>query len=279
MTIMNNIGIMCGRLSKQIGNSIQVFPSSSWKSEFQIANKCGFSCIEWIFDSNMNPISNNEGIKEMLNLSKNYNIKIKSICCDYFMENLLFNVSEDKIKENLKVLEKVIDASHDLGIKIVEIPLVDSSSLSSESSKSEFKKNMERILPLIEKNNMFLTLETDLKPTEFKEFLLKFDNRSVAANYDTGNSTALGYNIEEEFRNIGKFIKNIHIKDRKLHGETVKLGTGDTNFEKFFKLLSSTNYSGDLIIQGARLDHIEKPEITASRYIEFTNQYLHKHLK
>ena len=277
MMINANIGIMCGRLSKQIDKQIQAFPSNSWKKEFELAHKYGFNSIEWIFDSNINPISNHQGVKEISNLSKIFNIEVNSICCDFFMQNLLFNNSENIIQKNLKILEKIIESSHELGINIIEIPLVDSSSLGSEENKIEFKKNIEKILPLIEKNEMFLALETDLKPKNFEEFLSSFDNSRVVANYDTGNSASLGYDIKEEFLFIGKFIKNIHIKDRIFRGGTVDLGTGDANFNNFFDTLSLYDYTGDLIIQGARLDDFEEPSETCLRYLKFTKQYLHKH--
>ena len=65
--------------------------------------------------------------------------------------------------------------------------------------------------------------------------------------------------------------------DRLLHGKTVDLGTGDTNFDLFFSELQKINYKGELIIQGARNDSQEKPEITCKKYLDFVKQYLHKH--
>ena len=41
---------MQGRLSKPITNQIQAFPTNSWKTEFELAQKIGFNCIEWIFE-------------------------------------------------------------------------------------------------------------------------------------------------------------------------------------------------------------------------------------
>ena len=49
---------------------------------------------------------------------------------------------------------------------------------------------------LIEKNNMYLSLETDLDPNNFKKLIEEF-HQKVFVNYDMGNS-ALGYNPEIE---------------------------------------------------------------------------------
>ena len=78
--LMMNVGIMSGRLSRQIDDEIQVFPFKEWKKEFESAKNCGFSSIEWIFDLKPNPISTEQGIKEMNLLKKESNIMINSIC-------------------------------------------------------------------------------------------------------------------------------------------------------------------------------------------------------
>ena len=72
-------------------------------------------------------------------------------------------------------------------------------------------------------------------------------------------------------------IKNIHIKDRLLKGNTVPLGTGDVDFDILFKLLKKHDYKGNLIIQGAR-ETKESPEETSSKYLKFVKQYVDKYL-
>lgn len=274
---MIEIGTMMGRLSERIDDKIQAFPTKSWRKEFEIARKYDFDVIEWILDLNENPIMSDDGINEINYFSKKYDIKINSICCDNFMEKPLFQISEFDLEKNLKLLEYVIGVCNKLEIKYLEIPLVDSASIKSKDDEEEFIQNMKKIIPLLEKNNVCLTLESDFKPTKFKEFLLKFEDPNVVANYDTGNSTSLGYNSEEELITLGKLIKNIHIKDRQFEAGTVELGKGDTNFELFFKTLSKIGYSGDLILQGARLDNIQSPEETCIQYKKFVKQYVDKY--
>ena len=131
-------------------------------------------------------------------------------------------------------------------------------------------------MPIAEKNHVKLTLETDLPPKQFMDLIKAFDHPYVKANYDTGNSTSLGYNCQEELKSIGSWIANIHIKDRKFHGDTVPLGNGDTNFNEFFSELQKTNYKGDFIIQGAREGYEVKPEETCVKYLKFLKKYIDK---
>ena len=93
MTI--KIGVMQGRLSDPIHNTIQAFPEDTWENEFGIAKEIGLDCIEWIFDTSCpNPILTNEGRVEIKELSKNNDISINSICADYFMVKKLFSELE-----------------------------------------------------------------------------------------------------------------------------------------------------------------------------------------
>ena len=103
-----------------------------------------------------------------------------------------------------------------------------------------------------------------------------FEKNTVYANYDTGNSASLGYNINEEFKILKNKIKNIHVKDRIFNGTTVPFGLGDTNFEEFFKILNKSEYSGDLIIQGSRIEKME-PEQNCLKYLNFIKEYLDKY--
>ena len=270
---------MQGRLSNPHNNRIQSFPYLSWKQEFEKAEKCEFDIIEWIFDEyKPNPILSSDGISEIKSLCKKHNVVINAICADYFMISKLFNESDINLEKNIKILQELILQSKKLEISFIEIPLVDASSLKTIDNKFEFRNNLEKVIPLAEKNDVTLVLETDLSPLDFKELLLEFNHPNIMANYDSGNSASLGYNSKEELTILQKWIKNIHVKDRKFHGGTVPLGSGDADFNLFFPTLSEIHYSGDLIIQGARSSDITmSPELTCKTYQKFVKEYVNKY--
>ena len=277
----NKIGIMSGRLSPPIDNNIQQFPSNSWKNEFEKANRLGFDLIEWVFDlSKNNPIISQD-LSELKKLSFENDIKIDSVCADYFMEKKLFNVSEYDLSSNLKILNQLIKNCNKLNIEILEIPLIDSSSIQNEKFRNEFVSNLNSSLSFAEQNQVFLTLETDLPPKSFQDLLLDFNHPNIKANYDIGNSISLGYDPSIELPILSKWIKNIHIKDRLYQSHTVPLGSGNVNFDLFFSNLSKINFSDSLIIQGAREDlenNSITPEQTCSKYIKFVKDYVSKYL-
>ena len=219
---------------------------------------------------------NNDGIDQIKHFSEQTDITINSLLADYFMEKKLFSVSEFDLQKNLEVLRNLIKNSNRLGIKILEIPFVDSSSLKTKEEQSQVLSNIEKIVPLLEEYDVFLTLETDLPPTSFNALILSFNHPNIKANYDVGNSASLGYDMKEELNLYGDLIYNIHIKDRKYCGGTVPLGEGDVDFELFFNLLQKINYNGELIIQGAR-ERSVKPEDTCIKYLQFVKKFVDRH--
>ena len=78
-----------------------------WKNEFKVAQDLGFELIEWIVDSKNNPIFDNDGIHEILKLSEKHEVKINSLCGDYFMDNFLFKDSEEMIRKNVDILKHI----------------------------------------------------------------------------------------------------------------------------------------------------------------------------
>lgn len=276
----NKLGIMLGRLSPSIDNSIQAFPVNSWKNEFKKAEEIGFEKIEWIFDTALNPMMEDYGINEIKELKKKFNMEINSVCADYFMKEKLFSESSFNLEKNIETLKKLIHNCHKLEIPIIEIPLVDASSIKEQKNEAEFSQNIEQILSIASEYNSLITLETDLDPSRFSKLITTLNHPNLKINYDIGNSVSNGFDPELEINQLSSWIVNVHVKDRLLYGNTVSLGTGDVNFKQFFSLLSKIDYSHDIIIQGAREDlddNSTPPEETCSKYFKFVRQYLDKH--
>ena len=101
-----------------------------------------------------------------------------------------------------------------------------------------------------------------------------FDTKYFAINYDMGNSASMGYDVNEEFLNYGKYIKNIHIKDRLFKGKTVRLGYGNVNFEAVFKNIEKINYNNLLIFQTARSIKKNKDFDELKKNFNFIKNYL-----
>ena len=155
------------------------------------------------------------------------------------------------LDENNRILRHILENMKMTGISLIEIPLVDDSSLKNKGEADAFR---DFLLDIIRNapDGIWFGLETDLPPKPFKTYLDSFGQVRIGANYDSGNSSGIGYSPYEEVTTLRDYILNIHIKDRVYHGTTVELGTGSADFKELFCGLKEIDYKGSFILQAAR---------------------------
>lgn len=271
MGLTTEIGIMQGRLSPRIDGKIQAYPASTWQTEFQIAQEIGYAAIEWIVEK---PVETNalmtdfgrEEIKKVIALT---GVRIDYVCADIFMQQPLVRMTEEIKSQNKAYLREILQNAKEVGAIGVEIPFVDNSSIKNDFEIKEFINAMQDAFKLADELEIKISLETDLPPKMFKALLKKIDLNNVLANYDIGNSASLGFDPREELESYGLKILNVHIKDRKLGGTTVPLGTGNAKIDYVLLKLKEIGYSGGLTMQAARGDNDFKTAQEQLQYIKF----------
>lgn len=264
------IGFMQGRLTKSVSGKLQFFPWGNWENEFKIAFDNKIKLIEWTIDSykiDSNPIFSQT--KLILKNSKKYNVQIKSVTCDFIMESPFYK--KNNFLDSLFYLKKTLNSCDKLGIKYVIFPLVDNGKIENEEDENYLVKLLNNLYEL-KNSNCSILFETDFNPQKNKKFIERFDVNFFGINYDTGNSASSGFDVKEEFDSYSKYIKNIHIKDRKFRSDSVKLGSGDFDFQTFFSLIHKVSYNNNFILQTAR--HKSMSDIENINYgINFIKKY------
>ena len=249
------IGIMQGRLVPPTGDQIQCFPRENWREEFPRAAQAGLAFIEWIYDvhgADVNPLGSEEGVEQMRALAAEHKVAISSVCADYFIDQPLVRAGSSQRQERIEKLKWLLEQAARLSIVHVVLPFVDASRINTEEEKAEVVAALRSALPTAEKTRIELHLETSLQPEAFAELLGRIPHPLVKANYDSGNSSSLGYKVEEEFAAYGERIGSIHIKDRVHKGSTVPLGSGDADLPALVRSLQKSSYSGRLVLQVTR---------------------------
>ena len=252
-TAKNPFGGMQGRLLPKYRDRYQAHPVGYWQEEFAKAAELGLDCIEFILDFNdaeANPLMLQSGIDEILRKTGETGVKVYTVCADYFIEAPLHHSNEEIASHSQSMLRRLLHNG-------IVIPCVDQSSMRDSAAQERFAQRMRPMVDEAEALDINLSLETDLAPQSFAALLALFDSSRVTVNYDTGNSAALGFDPHEELACYGKRISDIHIKDRILGGGSVVLGTGDTQFDRFFEALRPIGYKGPLIMQAYRDDEGE----------------------
>ena len=248
---------MQGRLLPKYKGQYQAHPAGYWQKEFNIANQLGLDCIEYIFDYYKyedNPLLHLNGLNEIKKLTQLTNVKVLSICADYFMEAPIHSKNLAVVESSLKILTLLIKNASLIGVTNIVIPCVDKSSLKNQKDLDNFSYNIKSIIKIAELNKINICLETDLEPKIFSKLLDKIGSKNITVNYDIGNSAALGYDPREEFKAYGNRITDIHIKDRLLNGKSVQLGKGNANFYEILNLIELYEYKDIIIFQAYRDD-------------------------
>jgi L-ribulose-5-phosphate 3-epimerase len=251
----NLLGVMQGRLLPKYKNYYQTHPVGKWKDEFDLASNIGLDCIEFIFDHvefEKNPLFYQNGHIEIKDIVKETGVLIKSICADYFMKFHFHSTDKEIVLQNIIILENLMKVAQKISVSNIIIPLVDSSSIKSNTDLKRFIDTINALENKIDFQSINMCLETDLPPLEFCNLLEKIKIENVAVNYDSGNSASLGYDINEEFAAYGSKITDIHIKDRLRYGKSVLLGSGSVDFNLLIENIKKYNYCGPLIFQAYR---------------------------
>jgi L-ribulose-5-phosphate 3-epimerase len=251
------LGFMQGRLSAMVENRIQAFPASQWELEFTKAQQIDIHIMEWTIDSldfENNPIINSKGQETVRKLSNQFDIRIPSVTCDYFMENPFWKSKDVDMDKDLR---RIIRGMREIDSNLLVLPLVDNSSASTKpEGLVDFFMNLESILA---STGTQIAFELDLNPSESLMFISEFPTSTYGINYDIGNSASLGFDPNEELSLYGNRILNVHVKDRPLNGSTVRLGHGAADFKSVLIKLAEIGYQGNFILQTARApdgDHV-----------------------
>jgi L-ribulose-5-phosphate 3-epimerase len=168
------------------------------------------------------------------------------------MDKPLVRASQSELEERLKILVWLLHRGQLIGINRIILPFVDASRIDTDAEFDSVIAILKRVLPVAEETGIEIHLETSMEPGRFADLLSKLPHPMVKANYDSGNSSSLGYAPREEFEAYGERIGSVHIKDRIRGGSTEPLGTGDADFQALADSLKTLGYTGDFILQVAR---------------------------
>jgi L-ribulose-5-phosphate 3-epimerase len=252
---MSRIAIMQGRLLPPEDGWFQCFPKMRWQEEFPNAANAGLDAIEWIYDlqgAAVNPLATDAGIARMRENSRRHSVAVVSVCADYFMGRPLAKAAPAEFTELTGILLWLLDRCRLAGITRMVLPFVDASHIETPEQESRVVEMLALALTQAERDGVELHLETDYPPEAFAALLARLPHPMLKANYDSGNSSSLGYDVRRELAAYGRRIGSVHIKDRVRGGGTVPLGTGDADLPALFDGLAELGYTGDYVLQVAR---------------------------
>lgn len=255
------MGIMLGRLTPSRGRGIQFFPRNEgeWENEFSLAAEIGLTHIEWVWDTPQNPLVDRGFRAKVRALISETGVPVKGV-------DLQFLTKTDFAETSDTMMHTICEAIADIHGGAIEPPLLEGSTLLDPNMRTARIARLARFCELAKEHALSINLETDLSPTEYGKLLTEMPNISVV--YDSGNSSHMGYDVNEEWNTYSPQIRNVQIKDRPRGGSTVPLGKGSTDFRTLFKKMKETGYTGLVTFQAARGEDGHEIE-TIRNYMKF----------
>lgn len=230
------IGVIQGRLTEPVDGHIQEFPKKKWKEEFNFLRNIGLNHIEWLVTGKT--LNNNPIFKEDL-----IGYPINSICADN-MVNKRFT----EMRFLKKNLIPICEAARRNKVEFVTIPLLEDSNINDPDTKKKFLENFLEVIK--DYNDINFSFEMESERELALEIAELQDNFWLT--YDTGNITSGGHSHLGYIEEVYHKINNVHLKDRTWEGQTVKLGTGNTNFTLILNKLNEVGYDNLYTLQTAR---------------------------
>ncbi len=263
-------GIMQGRLSPPQDNQLQFFPND-WKSEFETAHILGFDSIEWIYDDKdfANPLMNEAGQSEIKERQKQFNVAIRSICADIFMK---VHLTDTDSSLAIEILSNLIRHAVQAEISTISIPFVEEHIPVTAEQRLAVVHNMKKVLSL--NKNINLVLEIDLPVNDIISIVEAIGSPQIGVCYDTGNAMTFGFDAGDDIRKLGKYLKEVHLKDR-ISGtrQSVYLGKGSVDFPDVFSALAEIKFDGLCVLQAWRGENYLDD---AKKQLEFARRFSKK---
>jgi len=228
------LGIIQGRLLPPVNGKIQEFPKIDWEKEFIFLKDLDLNHIEFIVTK--------DSLRNFLELEiEKYSNFISGVCCDNLIDPNFHSM--EFLKKNLI---PICNKSLESGIKNINIPLLEESSL-SESNFKDFSESILDISSNYPQINFNFEIES---PVDLSLKLVNLSDNFFFI-YDTGNLNFIGVDHNDYIKKIIHKISNVHLKDRDRGGSHFP-GQGKTNFKLIFNLLHQYNYDNYFTIQTKR---------------------------
>jgi L-ribulose-5-phosphate 3-epimerase len=268
------VGVMQGRLSPRPSNRLQAFPHQTWPEELAQAKRLGFSYLEWIYEAERaeeNPIVSSAGRASIRACARASGLPVGSVCADYFMVHRLAGGSATSRAEHAAALCELVRWTRELGATRILLPLLETSAVGTPELVREVTESIQSVCSTLDECNVVLGLEMEIAGKDYAAVIRGIGHDKVRAYYDTGNSTAQGFDIAKDILPLLPVLEAVHLKDRVVNGTSQPFGRGAANFAEFFGVLTASGYHGDFLTQ-----HYfdAEPELSAAHSLGFVRDQL-----
>ncbi len=240
-------------MSYQLGLYEKSIPNSySIEEKLYLCKEFGFDYLEMSIDETEVKLTRLDWTqaerKSIIDAIFKSQVRINSICLSGHRKYPLGSQNPDTIKKSLEIMEKAIQLSVDLGVRIIQLAGYDVYyDEGNESTKQTFIKNLKIATEMAAAKGItlgFETMETPFMDTVEKsmEYVNLINNPYLGVYPDIGNLTnaslIYGKIVTEDIKTGTGHIVAGHLKETiSGHYREIPFGTGHTQFEEDIQIL------------------------------------------
>ena len=230
-------------------------PDFDWSDIYSMAKDFGFQGIEMrglgdnIFSIYARPFKKENLAKTVETLKKRH-LEIPCLSSGCALKYA------DRLDDTIEELKSYIDLAAKLGTPFIRVLADRHAHPEGEVDDKAILDAINRLIPYAEQHNVTLLIETNGVYSDTKrlrDLLDQITSDNVAALWDIHHPYRFNNESPEEtLRNLGAYIKYIHIKDSRMVDGKVKyelIGEGDLPIESAMFALRSINYEGFISLE------------------------------
>lgn len=241
----------------------------NWEDTVTVASEMGFSGIEVYNLPKFDPMLDKSGPFHKYNVAgtvrqlkeKNINIPCFDTSFDISIKN-----------EDLSFLQTLMETARN-----AKVPYVSVVALSDD--EKTVKNNLSKIVCDAAENEVTVLVKTSgiyADTARLRKLLDEFASDNLAVLWDVHHPFRdFGESADTTIKNLGDYVRHVHLRDSNDHGEYDLIGEGTTPIKDFMLALSSVNYNGFISLEWKPewIEDLKDIEVIFPYFINYMNRF------
>ena len=207
----------------------------NWEDTVAVASEMGFSGIEVYNLPKFDPMLDKSGPFHKYNVASTVRqLKEKNITIPCF--DTSFDISTDS---DLSFLKTLIETAHNARVPYVSV-------VALTENEEKVKENLSKIIAFAKENDLTILIKTSgiyANTERLRKLLDEFASDELAVLWDVHHPFRdFGEKADTTIKNLGDYVRHVHLRDSKDDGEYDLIGEGTAPIEDFMLALSSPRF-------------------------------------
>ncbi len=257
-----------------------------FREMFRDAAQAGYQAFELSIDATDERLRRlewgKEEIAEVWQAAARSGIRLLTMCLSGHKRFPLGSTDPEIRGTGMKILERAVELSRRLGIRVIQIPgfdVYDREERTADTRK-RYVESLYQAVRLAERECVTLAIEPVegnlLAVRDTMEVVRQIDSLFLQIYPDVANINSLGIDPIEDLSYGRGHIAAVHMRDSLpgIYDATIPFGTGKLDFDGVFRRLREIGFAGPLIVE---MWNTERPEYR--EYIVQAREYMEEHIR